>query len=76
MGATNLVKSKDKEDEIEEELKSMVDEDKSEERQRIDAHFEKLLEPGMLPKIKLDTKIDPNDPENLYDDTPWKTDKK
>ena len=71
-----LVKSKDKEDEIEEELKSIVEADNSKKRQRIDAHFEKLLEPGMLPEIKLDTKIDPNDPENLYDDTPWKTNKK
>jgi len=54
----DLVKSKDKEDEIEEELRSIVLEDESEDRQKINAHFEKLLEPGILPEIKLDDKIE------------------
>ena len=55
--ATNLVKSEEKEDEIEEELKSMVDENKSEERRRIDAHFEKLIEPSVLPEIDQMTEL-------------------
>ena len=71
-----LVKSKDKEDEIEEELKSIVEAEKSKKRERIHAHFAKLLEPGMLPEVKLDDEIDPNAPENLHDDDqPWKIDK-
>jgi hypothetical protein len=61
-----LLKSKDKEEEIEEELKSIVYEDKSEKRQKIDAHFEKLLEPGILPELKPDDEIESNDSENLH----------
>ncbi|MGA9934827.1 MAG: hypothetical protein WBP83_06860, partial [Nitrososphaeraceae archaeon] len=61
--------SKDKEDEIEEELKSIVDQDKSEKRQRINAHFEKLIESDILPDIKPDDEIDSNDPENIQVDS-------
>jgi len=31
--------------------------DKSEERRRIDAYFEKLIEPGVLPEIEPDNEI-------------------
>jgi hypothetical protein len=59
-----LVKSEEKEDEIDDELRSMVQEDKSDVRQKIDAHFEKLLEPGILPEISPCDEIELNDSEN------------
>ena len=44
------MKSKDKEDEIEEELRSIVGDDNSERRQKLNAHFDRLLEPDILPE--------------------------
>jgi hypothetical protein len=55
-----LVKWKDKDNEIEEELRSIVRDDNSERRQKLDAHFERLLEPGILPEIKPDDDIESN----------------
>lgn len=45
-----LVKIKDKEDEIVEELKSIVAEDKSKHKKKIIAKFEKLIQPNVLPE--------------------------
>jgi hypothetical protein len=70
------VKSKDKEDEIEEELKFIVDEDKSEYRQKIIAKFEKLMQPAVLPETEPGDKIESNGTKNLHVDSPDKIDGK
>jgi hypothetical protein len=56
-----LVKSEDKEAEIKDELKSIVDKDKSEDKQNIIAKFDQLMQPGVLPAIETDNKIKSND---------------